>query len=46
MAKEPIPEHGINAKGQQKVTDPNGRVRFIDLKQPRVLSPEGVPVKA
>lgn len=46
VAKTPIPEGGVNAKGQKKITDPNGRVRFIDMKQGRVLSDQGVPVKA
>lgn len=45
VAKEAIPEHGINAKGQMKITDKNQRVRFIDMKQGRVLSNEGIPVK-
>ena len=45
IAKEVIPEKGVNAKGQQKITDQNGRVRFIDLKQGRVLSNEGIPIK-
>jgi hypothetical protein len=45
VAKEPIPEHGINDKGQMKVTDNNGVVRFIDMKEGRVQGPSGVPVK-
>ena len=45
VAKEPIPEGGVNAKGQQKVTDAQGIVRFIDRKEPRVKGPGGVPVK-
>lgn len=45
VAKDPIPENGINGKGQKKVTDNNGIVRFIDMKQGRVLGPSGVPVK-
>jgi len=45
IAKEPIPEGGINAKGQKKVTDKDGSVRFIDMKQGRVKGPSGVPVK-
>lgn len=45
LAKEPIPEHGINAKGQMKITDKNGIVRFIDMKQGRVMGPSGVPIK-
>jgi hypothetical protein len=45
VAKDPIPERGINGKGQQKITDSNGIVRFIDLKEGRVKGPMGVPVK-
>jgi hypothetical protein len=45
IAKDPIPEGGVNAKGQKKITDPNGKVRFIDMKEGRVMGPGGVPVK-
>jgi hypothetical protein len=45
IAKEPIPEGGINAKGQMKVTDKQGIVRFVDMKQGRVMGDAGVPVK-
>jgi len=45
IAKDPIPEKGINAKGQMKVTDKNGVVRFIDMKEGRVQGPSGVPIK-
>jgi hypothetical protein len=45
IAKDPIPEGGINDKGQMKVTDNNGIVRFIDMKEGRVKGPSGVPVK-
>ena len=45
VAKTPIPEGGLNAKGQMKVTDSTGVVRFIDMKQARVRGPSGVPVK-
>lgn len=45
VAKDPIPEHGINAKGQMKITDDNGIVRFINMKEGRVMGPSGVPVK-
>lgn len=45
IAKQPIPEGGINAKGQAKITDSQGKVRFIDMKQPRIMGPQGVPVK-
>lgn len=46
VAKEPIPVGGVNAKGQKKVQDAQGNVRFIDMKSPRVQGPAGVPVKA
>lgn len=45
IAKEPIPEGGLTSKGQRKVTDSQGKVRFIDMKQGRVMGPSGVPVK-
>lgn len=46
VARTPIPEGGINGKGQKKVTDPKtGRVRFIDMKNGMVQSPTGVPIK-
>lgn len=41
----PIPEGGINAKGQKKITDAQGIVRFIDMKQGRIKGASGVPVK-
>jgi hypothetical protein len=28
-----------------KVTDNNGIIRFIDMKQGRVMGPSGVPIK-
>ena len=40
-----IPEGGVNEKGQMKVTDNQGIVRFIDMKEGRVMGPSGVPVK-
>jgi hypothetical protein len=45
IAKDPIPEHGVNAKGQMKITDNNGVVRFVDMKEGRVMGPSGVPIK-
>jgi hypothetical protein len=45
IAKEPIPEGGLNANGQKKITDPNGKVRFINMREPRVKGPGGIPVK-
>jgi hypothetical protein len=45
IARNPIPIGGINEKGQAKIQDKQGKIRFIDMKQGRVLSPEGVPVK-
>jgi hypothetical protein len=40
-----LPEKAINGKGQMKITDNNGVVRFIDMKEPRVQGPSGVPIK-
>jgi hypothetical protein len=45
VPKEKIPEKGINGKGQMKITDNNGVVRFINMKEGRVMGPSGVPVK-
>lgn len=46
VARTPIPENGVNAKGQKKITDPKtGRVRFINMKQGMVQSATGVPIK-
>jgi len=45
IAKEPLPIGAVNAKGQQKVQDNNGSVRFIDRKKGMVQGPSGVPVK-
>jgi hypothetical protein len=36
----------VNAKGQKKIIDPQtGRVRWIDMKEGKVQSETGVPVK-
>jgi len=36
----------VNAKGQKKVIDPQtGKVRFINMREGRVASPTGIPVK-
>jgi hypothetical protein len=45
IAKQPIPEKGLNAKGQMKVTDANGKVRFINMREPRIMGEGGAPVK-
>ena len=46
LAKEPLPEGGVNAKGQKKHTDPTtGKVAMIDMKEGRVKGPRGLPVK-
>ena len=38
--------NSINDKGQKKVIDPvTGKVRWIDMKDGKVQSPTGVPVK-
>lgn len=47
VARETLPPGAINAKGQQKIVDKiTGKTRWIDMKQPRVMSPSGIPVKA
>lgn len=46
VAKEPIPIGGVNPKGQMKIQDKEGNIRFINMKEPRVISSEsGVPIK-
>jgi hypothetical protein len=45
VAKEPIPERGLNGKHQMKITDANGVVRFINMAEGRVMGPSGVPIK-
>lgn len=37
---------GVNGKGQKKVIDPvTGKVRWITMREGKVQSPTGVPVK-
>jgi len=45
IAKEPLPVGAVNSKGQKKVVDTQGKTRFINMKEPRVKGPAGVPVK-
>jgi len=45
IARTPLPPGAINAKGQQKVMTSDGKTRWIDRKQPRVMSAQGIPVK-
>jgi hypothetical protein len=45
VARTPIPVGGINAKGQVKAQDNQGKIRFIDMKEGRVMGAAGVPVK-
>lgn len=46
VARTTIPVGGVNPKGQKKVMDPKtGKVRFIDMKQGRVMGASGVPIK-
>ena len=45
VAKVPIPIGGVNAKGQQKVQDSQGNIRFIDRKKGVVMGASGVPVR-
>jgi hypothetical protein len=45
VAKTPIPIGAVNSKGQIKVEDKDGTIRWVDRKKGNVLSPEGVPVQ-
>jgi len=45
VARTPIAIGGVNAKGQKKVQDAHGNIRFIDMKQGRVMGGDGVPTK-
>jgi hypothetical protein len=46
VAREPLPPGAVNAQGQKKYVDPKtGKESFINMKEGRVLSPEGKPVK-
>jgi hypothetical protein len=46
VARTPQAPGAVNAKGQKKVIDPvTGRVRWIDMKEGKVQSETGVPVK-
>ena len=46
VARTPYLPNATNEKGQKKVIDPiNGRIRWIDMKDGKVQSPTGVPVK-
>lgn len=46
VAREPLPPGAINAQGQMKYVDSKtGKESFINMKEGRVLSPEGKPVK-
>jgi hypothetical protein len=40
-----MPVGSINAQGQQKIQDANGKVRFIDRKHGMVQGPSGAPIK-
>lgn len=46
VARTPLAPGAVNAKGQKKYVDPaTGEESFIDMKEGRVLSPTGKPVK-
>lgn len=46
VAREPLAPGAVNAQGQKKYVDPKtGKESFINMKEGRVLSPEGKPVK-
>lgn len=46
VARTPQLPNAVNDKGQKKIIDPvTGKVRWIDMKDGKVQSPTGVPVK-
>lgn len=46
VPRTPLLPNAVNAKGQKKIIDPTtGRVRWIDMKEGKVQSHTGVPVK-
>lgn len=45
ITRNPLPIGGVNALGQQKVMDNQGKIRFINRKQGMVQGSSGVPVK-
>lgn len=46
VARTPLAPGAVNAQGQKKYVDPvTGKESFIDMKEGRVLSPTGKPVK-
>lgn len=45
VARTPMPPGAVNAKGQQKVVDDQGKTRFIDRKNGMVQGPSGAPIK-
>jgi hypothetical protein len=45
IARTPLPIGAVNAKGQKKVMDDQGKVRFVNMKQGLVQGASGVPVK-
>jgi hypothetical protein len=46
IARTPLLPGAVNAKGQKKVIDPvTGKTRWITMREGKVQSPTGVPVK-
>lgn len=45
VARTPLAPGAVNAQGQMKYVDENGKESFIDMKQGRVLGDTGKPVK-
>lgn len=45
VARTSMPIGAVNVKGQQKVVDNQGKIRFIDRKRGLVMGPSGVPIK-
>lgn len=45
VARTTLPVGAINAKGQKKVVDKEGKVRFINMRRGMVQGPSGVPIK-
>lgn len=45
VSRTVLPIGAVNSKGQKKVLDNEGNVRFISMKQGMVMGPSGVPIK-
>ena len=45
VARTPMPIGAVNALGQKKIMDNQGKIRFINMKQGLVQGPSGAPIK-